>query len=117
MNKRPSLEWIIIIFILSISSIAYLSNEFIFKNAAKKQLEVAQTNWLKQGISHYRITINYSSPNKCQQEVEIKNEAVVTIKKNTCTNIPPLTITEMFKEIELLATGKECGNYRSRCYL
>ncbi|MBD2252157.1 DUF6174 domain-containing protein [Nostoc parmelioides] len=115
MNKRSSLEGIIIISILTISSIAYLSNQFIFKNAAKKQLAVAQKNWLKQGILHYKITINYLSPNKCQQEVEIKNETVVAIKKNTCTTIPPLTITEMFKEIELLATGKECGPNGCAC--
>lgn len=95
--------------ILTISAIAYLSNQFIFKNIGKKQLEVAQENWLKQGVSHYRLTLHYVSPDRCQKELEIKDEKVIAVKKNTCKTLPPLTITELFQEIEPIAMVKNAG--------
>ncbi|MBD2346049.1 DUF6174 domain-containing protein [Anabaena subtropica] len=114
-NKRSYLEWVIIFSILTISSLAYLSNQFLFRNIGKKQLEVAQENWLKQGISHYRLTLHYSSPDRCQKQVEIKDEKVIAVTENTCTTLSPLTITELFQEIEPIAKGKKCGPNGCAC--
>ncbi|BAY38830.1 hypothetical protein NIES2111_31790 [Nostoc sp. NIES-2111] len=115
MNRRNSLQWIIVFSILVISGFAYLSNQFIFSNVSKNKLETAQKNWNRKNISHYRLTINYSSPNNCQQEVEIKDDKIISVKQNTCISIPPSTVTELFKQIEAIADAKECGPNGCAC--
>jgi hypothetical protein len=115
MNRHISLRWIILSLILVISGAAYLSNQLVLSNLSKHQLTLAKKTWNKQGISHYRLTLNYSSPEKCQQELEIKADKIVSVKQNTCISIPPLNINELFKKIEAIADGKQCGPNGCAC--
>lgn len=108
-------RWITILMLLSIGGVAFWSHQLFLKNYSQHQLAQAQKNWQTQAISHYRLKINYSAPDNCQQEVEIKNEKVIAIKQNTCASIPALTVTDLFQEIASSADSQKCGPNGCAC--
>ncbi|WP_066424138.1 DUF6174 domain-containing protein [Anabaena sp. 4-3] len=107
--------WITILMLLSISGVAFWSHQLFLKNYAQNQLAQAKKNWTTQAVNHYRLKINYTAPDNCQQELEIKNEKVIAISQNTCTNTPPLTVTKLFQEIATLTDSQQCGPNGCAC--
>lgn len=113
MNK-PALRWALIITILLTSGIAIFTNYTLFSNTSIKQLTAAKKKWEAQNVTHYRLTLNYSQHN-CQQEVEIKEQKVIAVKQNTCSTIPPQTVTDLFTQIESASNREECGPNGCAC--
>jgi hypothetical protein len=114
MINKSSLQVISMLTLLAIGGVALFGDSTLLSNSSKNQLEVAKERWNKQAIQHYRLSLNYSHLN-CQQDVEIKDDKVVTVRENTCETIPGKTVTELFGKIESLADGKECGPNGCAC--
>lgn len=99
----------LILTVLAISSVALAHQGTFSQDKLPEQLTAAKQKWQKNSVSHYRLTLNYSHLNDCQQDVEIKDEKVISRQKNTCSEIPSVqTVTELFQHIES-ANNQECG--------
>lgn len=112
--NKPYLQWAIIISLLLSGGIAIFTNRALLINLSTHELTAAKKKWQAQNIQHYQATLNYSSHN-CQQEVEIKDDKIIAVKKNTCQTIPLHTITNLFTEIESAANGEKCGPNGCAC--
>ncbi|MBD2338584.1 hypothetical protein H6G64_16540 [Calothrix sp. FACHB-156] len=112
--NKIRLNWLFIILFLT-GSIALFTNNASFGDTSSNRLAKAQKKWNDQNISHYRLTINYSSHNNCQQEIEIKNEKVIAVKQNNCSTIPAQTISELFQQIQASEDGTKCGPNGCAC--
>jgi Family of unknown function (DUF6174) len=113
--NKPYLQWALIITLLLSSGIAIFVNRTLFLNTSTHELTAAKKKWAAQNITHYRLTLNYSTFNNCQQEVEIKNEKVIAVKQNTCSTIPLQGISHLFTEIESADNGEKCGPNGCAC--
>jgi Family of unknown function (DUF6174) len=99
-----------IVTVLVISGIV-LANQ----DKSPEQLTAAKQKWQRNAVSHYRLSLNYSNLDNCQQEVEIKDDKVISRKKNTCSTIPSVqTITDLFQYIES-ANNQKCGPNGCAC--
>jgi Family of unknown function (DUF6174) len=112
--NKAQLNWLLITLFLT-SSIAIFANNTFFGDTSSNRLEEAQKKWNAQDISHYRLTLNYTSHDNCQQEVEIKDEKVIAVRQNNCLTIPTQTITELFQQIQSSADGTKCGPNGCAC--
>ncbi|MDZ7963211.1 MAG: DUF6174 domain-containing protein [Aulosira sp. DedQUE10] len=114
-KNKAKVNWLFIILFLT-SGIAIFANNASFGDTSSNRLAEAQKKWNAQNVSHYRLTLHYSSfHDNCQQEVEIKDEKVIAVKQNTCPTIPAQTITELFEQIESSADGTKCGPNGCAC--
>jgi hypothetical protein len=112
--NKSYLQGVLIITILLTSGIAIFAKSTFFSNTSINQLAAAKKNWAAQNVTHYRLTLNYSQ-HDCQQEVEIKEQKVIAVNQNTCSTIPPQTVTDLFTQIESAANGEECGPNGCAC--
>ncbi|MBD2355005.1 hypothetical protein H6G41_10280 [Tolypothrix sp. FACHB-123] len=112
--NKPYLGWVITIALLLGSGIAIFANRTLFLNSSNQELTAARKKWEAQSINHYQVTLNYPNHN-CQQEVEIKDNTVIAVKKNTCQTIPLKTITHLFTEIESAVNAEKCGPNGCAC--
>ncbi|WP_427161957.1 DUF6174 domain-containing protein [Aliinostoc sp. HNIBRCY26] len=108
-GKPVPLRMITILSVFSIAGVAIFSHQLFWKHYFQNRLTQAKKTWETQAVSHYRLQINYSAPFNCQQEVEIKNEKVIAVGKNTCASVPLVTVSELFQEISSIADGNKCG--------
>ncbi|BAY24153.1 hypothetical protein NIES2100_39460 [Calothrix sp. NIES-2100] len=113
--NKPYLGWALIITLFLSSGIAIFANRTLFSKTSTHELAAAKKKWTAQNITHYRLTLNYSTFNNCQQEVEIKDDKVIAVKQNSCSTIPLQTITQFFTEIESAANGEKCGPNGCAC--
>jgi Family of unknown function (DUF6174) len=113
--NKAYLTWAVIITLFLTSGIAIFANRKLFLNTPTHELTAAKKKWAAQNITHYRLTLNYSIFNNCQQEVEIKDDKVIAVKQNTCSTIPLQTMTHLFSEIESAANGEKCGPNGCAC--
>lgn len=88
---------------------------FLLASSKAHQLTAAKKKWVRQPVPHYRLSINYSTYDDCQQEVEVQNEKVIAVRQNTCPTIPALTVTDLFKQVESSASSKQCGPNGCAC--
>jgi hypothetical protein len=105
----------LIVTVLAISGVALAHQGKFSQDKSLEELTAAKQKWQKNAVSHYRLTLNYSELNSCQQELEIKNEKVISRKKNTCSTIPSVqTVTELFQHIDS-ANNQKCGPNGCAC--
>lgn len=112
--NQSRLQWLAIVILFAISGLALYGDRVLLFNSSTNQLAAAKQKWVTQAVEHYRLSINYFHLN-CQQEVEIKDEKVIGVRKNTCSTIPVQTITDLFNQIKSKADGKECGPNGCAC--
>jgi hypothetical protein len=109
-----NLQIIIIIGLIVIGGVALFGDRTVLSNYSNNQLELPKQKWNKQAVKNYRLILSYSHFN-CQQDLEIKDEKIVTVRQNNCATIPGKTVTDLFGKIESLADGKECGPNGCAC--
>ncbi len=88
---------------------------FSLNSSEANQLAAARSKWISKSVSHYRLSLSYSSHVNCQQEVEIQNDKVIAVRKNTCSAMPAMTVTDLFKKVQSLADSKQCGPNGCAC--
>ncbi|HEY9636178.1 MAG TPA: DUF6174 domain-containing protein [Coleofasciculaceae cyanobacterium] len=88
---------------------------FSLNSSETNQLAAAKKTWNSRSVSHYRLSLKSSSPVDCQQEVEIQNEKVTVVRKNTCSTLPAMTVKDLFNKVASLADGKQCGPNGCAC--
>jgi hypothetical protein len=80
------------------------------------ELSAARSRWATRPFSRYRLELEYGRLGYCRQSVEIKDERVVAVLKNTCAEPVP-TVSELFDRIErdLRALSGSCGPNGCAC--
>jgi hypothetical protein len=68
-----------------------------------REFTAAQTHWAQRPFSHYRLVSELTfaegqppQPQRCQQDLEVLSEKVITTFQDTCPPGPRLTVTDMF---------------------
>jgi hypothetical protein len=84
-------------------------------------LETARERWAEQGITAYRITVEYSVPLfSCQQDMEVRNEVVDYKHTDRCSLNPTrtpryFTVSDLFQRIEDSLNAPQCGPNGCAC--
>jgi hypothetical protein len=63
------------------------------------ELRAARERWAASRLAHYRLDLRYGELGYCRQSIEVKNERVVAIAENTCSEPAP-TVSGLFDQIE-----------------
>jgi len=105
----------LIVTVLAINGVVLANQETFSQDKSLEKLTIAKQKWQGKAVSHYRLTLHYSHLNDCQQQIEIKDEKVISRQKNTCATIPSVqTITDLFHHIES-ANNQKCGPNGCAC--
>ncbi|MBD2459574.1 hypothetical protein H6G89_00830 [Oscillatoria sp. FACHB-1407] len=92
------------------------------RHAPRQQFKQAQQTWSTQKPDRYRMTVEYriltDSPG-CQQEIEVQNEAIARVVRDTCQNqlnlVTPMTVSDIFARFQTPATESTCGPNGCQC--
>jgi hypothetical protein len=63
------------------------------------ELRAARGRWAALKLAHYRLDLRYGALGYCRQSVEVKDERVVAVLENTCSEPAP-TVNGLFDQIE-----------------
>jgi hypothetical protein len=69
------------------------------RSTPSEELAAAQRRWAERPFSRYRLVVDIESTwQRCRQEVEVHNEQVVAVLRNTCGQ-RGLTVSALFSQI------------------
>ena len=63
------------------------------------ELRAARGRWAALKLAHYRLDLQYGALGYCHQSIEVKDERVVAVLENTCSEPAP-TVSGLFDQIE-----------------
>jgi hypothetical protein len=63
------------------------------------ELRAARGRWAALKLAHYRLDLQYGALGYCRQSIEVKDERVVAVLENTCSEPAP-TVNGLFDQIE-----------------
>ena len=63
------------------------------------ELRAARARWTASKLAHYRIDLRYGELGYCRQSIEVKDERIVAVLENTCSEPAP-TVDGLFDQIE-----------------
>src|SRR5215213_2636329 len=74
------------------------------------ELRAARGRWAASKLAHYQLDLRYGALGYCRQSIEIKNERVVAVLENTCSEPVP-TVDGLFDQIErtIRTSQGRCG--------
>ncbi len=117
---RRRLQWTFVLgTLVAILGCMAVQQSVLHSPAATQHLLAARERWERNPLSHYTMRVEYESTHlTCTQEVEVRDEQVVEISRNTCSSpLPPgapdlegWTVTRLFERIE-----KYIGQYEGTC--
>src|SRR5215212_12022835 len=95
-HKRAHLLWAL----FAISAMLLLgSGALTLWQLPALELRAARGRWTASKLAHYQLDLRYGALGYCRQSIEIKNEHVVAVLENTCSEPAP-TVTGLFDQIE-----------------
>jgi len=66
---------------------------------AALELRAARARWAASKLAHYRLDLRYGVLGYCRQSIEVKDERIVAVLENTCSEPAP-TVDGLFDQIE-----------------
>jgi hypothetical protein len=80
------------------------------------ELNAARQRWARRSFSHYRMVLEYGEMGYCRQSIDVKDQHVVTLLQNTCSQPAP-TVEELFDRIEqdIRRLNGRCGTNGCGC--
>jgi hypothetical protein len=104
--------------LLSLGIVALLYQQ----NTPSQKFQQAQQTWNAQKPNRYRMTVEYRTVSDlpgCQQEIEVQNEAIARVLRDTCQNqlnlVAPMTVSDIFARFYEPATQTICGPNGCQC--